>query len=267
MFFRQTVKSSYLVMARQRCLFFATLLGVGLLALPSGATDLVQIVNYPGFTLWLDCAKRGPVIAHYKVGHDTGNIDTRVSFQIDEDHRDCQQTSTTPYKRPQTALDQYDRGHVVPANHLDGNENKYRASYFMTNVVPQHRKLNRKGGAWRKTEDLIECWREESPLEVWIGVLWGDDMVNDHFVHSHGIATPDAFVKLVYRPGTVDEGKAIAWCLPNQFIPDEELNNSENLVTPERVEAAMGLVLNLPGVAKSQKANLEDWTDSTNCDP
>ena len=142
----------------------------------------------------------------------------------------------------------------------------YRASYFRTNVVPQQRKLNRKGGAWRKTEDLIECWRDKGPLEVWIGVLWGNNEANDHFVHSHGIATPDAFVKLVYRPGTVeDEGKAIAWLLSNRFIPDEAL--MDKVVPPETVEKAIGRELDLSGVDKTGKAKLADWRDATNCDP
>ena len=238
-----------MVTARRRASFLAIFMGVGLLALPSGATDLVQ-VDYPGFTLWLDCAQRGPVVAHYNVGPDTGNINTRHGFRFDDDHRDCQQTSNKTYKRPEEAEDQYDLGHIVPANHLDGDKKAYRASYFMTNVVPQQRKLNRKGGAWRKTEDLIECWRDEGPLEVWIGVLWGNDEANDHFVHSHGIATPDAFVKLVYRPGTAeDEGKAIAWFLPNRFIHDEALMGK--VVPPETVETAIGRELDLSGVDKT----------------
>ena len=239
--------------------------GAGLLALPSGTKDLVQ-ADYPGFTLWQGCTQRGPVVAHYKVGHDTWNIDTKHRFRFDDDHRDCQQTSTKTYKRPKEAPDQYDRGHIVPANHLDGDEEAYKASYFMTNVVPQERKLNRKGGAWRKTEDLIECWRDEGPLEIWIGVLWGNDKANDHFVQSHGIATPDAFVKLVYRPAVAaDEGKAIAWLLPNRFIPDEAL--MEERVPPRKVETEIERVLNLPGVDKTRKANPADWPDATNCDP
>ena len=52
-----------MVTARRRASFLAICLGAGLLALPSGATDLVQI-DYPGFTLWLDCAQRGSVVAH-----------------------------------------------------------------------------------------------------------------------------------------------------------------------------------------------------------
>ena len=243
----------------------AIFMGAWLLAMPSAADDLVQ-VDYTGFTLWLDCAHRGPAVAYYRVERDTGNIDAKHGFRIDKNYRDCQQTSTCTYKRPKEAEDQYDRGHIVPANHLDGNEDAYWASYFMSNVVPQHRKLNRKGGAWRETEDLIECWRDEGPLEIWIGVLWGTDQANDYFVHSHGIATPDAFVKLVYRPGPgADEGKAIAWLLPNRFIPDEALMNQR--VTPEKVEMEIGRVLNLSGVDKTRKASLFDWRDATNCDP
>ena len=251
---------------RWRSSVFAVALGVGLLAPPVGAAELEQ-VDYPGFTLWLDCAQRGPVVAHYKAGRDTGNIDTGHGFRIDDERRDCQQTSAAAYKRPAEAQDHYDRGHLVPANHLDGDADAYRASYWMTNVVPQHRKLNRTGGAWRKTEDLIECWRDqgEAPLEIWIGVLWGDNAADDHFVQSHGIATPDAFVKLVYRPETADKGRAIAWLLANRFIPDEAL--TQRVVSPGTVEAAIGRMLKLPGVDKTKKANLADWPDSTNCNP
>ena len=255
-----------MVEARRGSLFFATFLGVWLLALPSVATNLVQ-VKYPGFTIWLDCAKRGAVVAYYKVGRDTGNIDIDLNFRIDENYKHCQQTSAKTYKRPKNEQEQYDRGHLVPANHLDGNKDAYRASYFMTNVVPQERKLNQHG-AWKKTENLIECWRDKYSLEVWIGVVWGDNSVNDHFVQSHGITTPDAFVKLVYRRGTAfEDSKVIAWLLPNQFVPKEELNDSDNVVSPERVEGIIGRVLNLPGIDKKQKAALSDWQEVTNCNP
>ena len=135
-----------MVTARLRASCIVALMGVGLLALPSGAGDLVA-AEYPGFTLWLDCAQRGAVVARYEVGPDTGNINVRQGFRIDNQYRDCQQTSTSTYKRPDEAEDQYDRGHIVPANHLDGDEDAYRASYFMTNVVPQQRKLNRPRGS------------------------------------------------------------------------------------------------------------------------
>ena len=254
------MKTAQLVLA-----FAATSLLVGLLAPATGAKGLVE-VGYPGFTLWMDCAQRGAAAAYYEVGRDTGNITTGHEFRFDANHRDCQQTSKKTYRRQENAQDQYDRGHLVPANHLDADEDSYKASYTMTNVVPQNRRLNRKGGAWRKTEDLIECWRDDAPLRIWIGVLWGYDAANDHFVESHGITTPDAFVKLVYRPSTSsEEGKVIAWFLPNRFIPDEALN--ARVVPPEIVESVIGRTLPLPDVDKTQRAHLADWRDSTNCDP
>ena len=248
--------------SRWRSPFLAIVIVIGLVAPPSSAAELVQ-VDYPGFTLWLDCTQRGVVVAHYEIGKDTDNIDTNHGFQIDERYQDCQQTSNETYKRPKNAKDKYDLGHIVPANHLDNNADAYRASYWMTNVVPQHRKLNQHG-AWRKTENLIECWREEALLEVWIGVLWGDNDADDYFVKSHGVATPDEFVKLVYRSGTTEQGQAIAWRLPNRFIAYDEL--MENVVSPKIVETAIGRSLNLPGVDKTEKANLADWTVSKNCD-
>ena len=234
-----------------------------LLAPLASAQDLVQL-DYMGFTLWMDCARRGALVARYRIGPDTDNIDKKISFRIDENLEDCQQTSTDTYNRPNSAHSQYDRGHLVPANHLDNNYQAYKESYLMTNVLPQERYFNQ-NGAWRETEKLIECWREDGPLDIWIGVVWGDNPENDHFVQSHGIATPDAFVKLVYQPGLQPrDHRAIAWFLPNQRIPAASLD--KKIVPPLVVEAIIGRELNLPGVVKTQWAILDDWTASTSCD-
>ena len=85
MFIRPSGRRRHSEIARRRSSFLAIFIGVGLLALPSGATDLVK-VDYPGFTQWLDCAQRGPVVAQYMVGPDTGNIDIKHHFRFDEDH-------------------------------------------------------------------------------------------------------------------------------------------------------------------------------------
>ena len=46
-------------------------------------------------------------------------------------------------------------------------------------------------------------------------MLWGSNEANDYFLESHGITTPDEFVKLVYSE---EERKAIPWQLPNRPI-------------------------------------------------
>jgi endonuclease G len=78
---------------------------------PSG--KLLQL-NYEGFTVWLDCEKRGAMKFQYNAQHDTGNAARAKNFKLDPNVPvECQQTSTKGYGHG------YDRGHQVPANHLD----------------------------------------------------------------------------------------------------------------------------------------------------
>jgi endonuclease G, mitochondrial len=85
----------------------------------------------------------------------------------------------------------YDRGHLVPANHLDYSKVAIRQSNFMTNILPQAANMNR--GAWLLTEEITECYRDIDELLIIGGVLWGDNLNDDFFTESHGVKTPDAF--------------------------------------------------------------------------
>ncbi|WP_420419846.1 DNA/RNA non-specific endonuclease [Pacificispira sp.] len=213
---------------------------------------------YPGFVLQFDCDIGGATAAFYEVGPDSGDIDRDHSFFLDSKlPAGCsQQLSTDTYQAPPTAPYKYDRGHLVPANHLDGDADAISASNVMTNITPQHSSFNR-SGAWRETEKRIECWRDEAdkgPLQIWIGVVWGKDEANDHFVGSHGIVTPDSFVKLVYRPLTRE---AIAWFLPNGPLTAADLDH--RVVEPFVVEAVLGESLPLEGVDKMVRARPENW--------
>ena len=59
---------------------------------------------------------------------------------------------------------EYDRGHLVPSNHLDYAADVIRSGNTMSNVLPQNKDLNR--NAWRLTEEIIECYRDTEPLDV-----------------------------------------------------------------------------------------------------
>jgi endonuclease G len=63
------------------------------------------------------------------------------------------------------------------------------------------------------------------------GVIWGDDASDDYFVTSHGVATPDAFWKLIIR----GKDRVIAWIVPNtQAATRKRLD--DYLVTVEELE-------------------------------
>lgn len=44
--------------------------------LPATASLHAQVIkrDYHGFTLWIDCAKRGPIMFEYRLGADTGDF-------------------------------------------------------------------------------------------------------------------------------------------------------------------------------------------------
>ncbi|MFA5923858.1 MAG: DNA/RNA non-specific endonuclease, partial [Methylococcaceae bacterium] len=147
-------------------------------------------------TSWLTIMPVAPL--HYRSAsctpsqHDTGNEARAKNFKLDPNvPAECQQTSTKGYGQG------YDRGHQVPANHLDDSPVAIKQSNFITNILPQTSQMNR--GAWLLTEEIIECYRDIDELLVIGGVIWGSNPDDDYFVQSHGVKTPDAFWKVVVR--------------------------------------------------------------------
>jgi len=92
-------------------------------------------LDYEGFTVWLDCEKRGAVKFRYNAQRDTGSFKRSSSFYLDPKvPKECQQYSSKSYK---AKGQRYDRGHLVPANHLDYSKSAIKASNTMTNILPQ----------------------------------------------------------------------------------------------------------------------------------
>jgi endonuclease G len=169
-------------------------------------SDQLLQLNYEGFTVWLDCSRRGAVRFQYTLTRDQGNHRRHDRFFLDPDVPGrCQQSSTGSYQKHSD--ERFDRGHLVPANHLDNSADAIRQSNFMTNILPQASNMNR--GAWLRTEEIAECYRDIEPITVIGGAIWGNHPRTD-FVASHGVATPDAFWKVLIR-----KDRVIAWVIPN----------------------------------------------------
>lgn len=167
----------------------------------------IRQVNYPGFTLWLDCNQHGAIQFQYHITKDIGNLPRVEKFSLDPSvPASCQPSSAAAYGNG------YDRGHLVPANHMDFSQAAITASNYMTNVLPQTANMNR--GAWLATEELIECYRDIEDLNVIGGVIWGNNSADDYFVKSHNVKTPDAYWKVVIR-GSGHYEQSIAWIVPN----------------------------------------------------
>lgn len=188
-------------------------------------------LDYEGFTIWLDCAERAPVKFRYNAKRDEGDAKRYKKFLLDPDvPENCQQYTSKSYGNG------YDRGHQVPANHLDFSEKAIMQSNFMTNILPQTTQMNR--GAWLLTEEITECYRDIEELLVLGGVIWGNDTENDLFVQSHGVRTPDAFWKLIIRGSSAGE-KVIAWIVPNTKDASKK-NLDKYISTVEEIEKLTG---------------------------
>ena len=170
-------------------------------------SDNILKLDYSGFTVWLNCTKRGAIRYQYVAQHDDGNFKRYDKFALDPKvPKECQQYSSKTYGL------KYDRGHQVPANHMDYSGLAIKQTNYMTNILPQAANMNR--GAWLQTEKITECYRDIAELLVIGGVIWGNNEADDYFLQSHGVKTPDAYWKVIIR-GTGQDERAIAWIVPN----------------------------------------------------
>jgi|APSaa5957512535_1039671.scaffolds.fasta_scaffold14263_6 endonuclease G, mitochondrial len=188
-------------------------------------TKNIRAIFSHGFTLWLDCTKKAAYQFKYSLTTDNGNIARSSSFKIDQDNANCQQTSTGSYKV--TGGTTYDRGHLVPANHMDNNATSIKQTNYMVNILPQLPNMNR--GAWLQTEEISECYRDINNVHVYGGALWEKGKTNNYFKASHGIETPSSFWKIL-----IFEDQIIAWIIPNSQAAKRSQLNSY-LVKPQEL--------------------------------
>jgi endonuclease G len=215
----------------------------------------IMKLDYEGFTVWIDCEKRGAVKFQYNAQHDTGSFPRVEKFTLDPNvPSQCQQLTANAYGN------KYDRGHLVPANHLDYSANAIKATNNMTNILPQAANMNR--GAWLQTEEIIECYRDIDELLVIGGVIWGNNPVDDYFVQSHGVKTPDAFWKVIVR-GTGQSEQAIAWIVPNSQDATRK-NLDKYLVSVADIEKLTGEKIPVAQYAKDGKQSTS-WVVPKGC--
>jgi endonuclease G len=212
-------------------------------------------VDYDGFSLWLDCQRHGAIQFQYNAQHDIGNASRAKTFSLDPKvPTHCQQINAKAYGH------HYDRGHLVPANHLDASMTTIKATNNITNILPQAANMNR--GAWLVTEEITECYRDISELLVIGGVIWGNDPTDDFFVKSHGIKTPDAFWKVIVRGGLEDE-QSIAWIIPNSQAATRH-KIDDYLVTVHDIETLTGQKIPVTEDLKDKKPS-SSWGIPIGC--
>ena len=231
-------------------LFFSFILLLVPLSLPAEILER----EYLGFTIWLDCDKRAAVKFEYQVGLDTGDVDRKKfgSYRFDEDlPQRCRQKVTDTYNRH---LSGFDKGHLVPFNHMDVNVETAIETNFMVNILPQASAMNR--GAWYQTEQITECFREHyPPLTVIGGPIWGP---SSRLLESHGVEVPEYFWKVIFH-----SEDSIAWIIPNnKYAKKQRLD--EYLTSIAEIEQKTSFTIDVPDNLKNQKQSTS-W-DIEYCD-
>lgn len=212
-------------------------------------------LNYNGFKVWLDCSKHGAIQFSYNIDKDNSNLRRHRKFYKDTSvPARCRQKSTKSYAHQP---ERYDRGHLVPANHLDHLPLGIKQSNFMTNILPQAANMNR--GAWLLTEEIIECYRDVEPLTVIGGVIWGNNPDDDYFIDSHGVETPDAYWKVV-----IGKDRAIGWIVPNS--KEAKRKKLDSYIEKIKViEDRTGVAIPVPEEWKNIKPE-RSWQKPGGCD-
>jgi len=169
-----------------------------------------RVLHRAGYSLGYDDTLRAARWASYVVtaaSHSVGNARVKredESFRLDPDiPKDHQRVS-----RAYTGSG-YDRGHLAPSDTVDFTEHSNDQTFFMSNVLPQHPRLNRQG--WRSLEHDVRRWtKARGRMVVVCGPIFKDPPRK-----FKGLYVPSHFFKVVYA---WDHNKAIGFVFPNREV-------------------------------------------------
>lgn len=198
----------------------------------------LHLVN-PGYEVGYDDVEHVPRWAAYKVTRHDGAHGPRPSgFRVDT--RTRSKVRSEVYTRSG-----YDRGHMAPnyALAVCHGEAAQRASFLMTNVVPQLHGLN--AGLWKDIELRIAQRYSERYGEVWVvnGPVFSPGTPPRYIGPSDTrVRVPDAFWMVVARRD--GEGRLLtqAFVIPHREIW-RDLDLSRYLASVDEVERISGLDL------------------------
>jgi len=299
-----------------------------------GDTGLFQYIKYAfppdpvtggaaSWELWLSKELRSATRFAYATSPDCGCYDRHGAFTADKDYKHFSQTKGAAYPRyclgptrewaPWSMVglnireqkaqckesESFDRGHLVPANHLDHNKAAIKASNKMTNILPQVSIMNRQG--WLGTEEIIECCRDIVQLHVVGGAVFDETQLkkgilgfNGHglgkngwkgdeklkgrrqwFWDTHRAASPTYMWKIIHPAAQNSKGlDTIAFWMPNTDVATRSML-PEFVVSISQLEKLLALHGQVTGKVhvretfawltnRDKPGNLDTWLDNVN---
>lgn len=127
----------------------------------------------------------------------------------------------------------YDRGHIIPAEDMDFNEEAMHESFFMSNISPQLPSFNR--GIWKKLENAVrKNAAKRGDLIIISGSIFKDGELSEI---NNGVAVPSHFFKVLLHEED-QKRSAIAFVLPHA---ESHSNLSEFAMTVSEAEKICGI--------------------------
>lgn len=149
-----------------------------------------QIIKHTGFTLSYDADYKTPqwVAWELTAAKAEGDIPRADKFLPDPAVRGAK-----AYTKDYTNSG-YDRGHMAPAGDMKWSEQAMMESFYMTNVCPQNKNLNK--GDWKELEELERSWATTyGTVSITAGPIYTSK--NPQRIGANKVAVPDAFFKVL----------------------------------------------------------------------
>jgi endonuclease G len=235
------------------------------IGLPDGALQ-EEITNHPGLYIsynenhelanWV----ASMILPDIKTGNfgrtNDFRIDTSISTGTSEEADFFLKTKISEDKYEYDGYG-YDRGHLAPSADYRWSQTAMSATYFYSNMTPQHPDFNR--GKWASVEAFFRAYvmENETELIVYTGPVLYDNMPKvERSVNE--MSLPDEHYKIAIDMGNE---QVIAFLMPNQRI-DNPLE--DYVVTIDSIEKKTGLdfLTQLPEdeeIALESQYNPEPW--------
>jgi endonuclease G, mitochondrial len=105
----------------------------------------------------------------------------------------------------------YDRGHLAPAEDMDGSKVTMAESFYYSNISPQKPAFNR--GVWRRLEELVRFWGSTyDSIFIVTGPVLTRGLAT---IGSNKVSVPDYYFKAVLQMKG-GRAKGIGFLLPNE---------------------------------------------------
>ena len=149
-----------------------------------------QVITHTGYTVKYDADYKTPQWVAWSLTAEQaeGTVPREKEFYPDPDVRGAK-----AYPKDY-ANSGYDRGHMAPAGDMKWSAKAMKESFYMSNMCPQNRNLNR--GDWKELEELERKWAvSHGVVNIAAGPIYYN--VSPTRIGNNKVAVPDAFFKVI----------------------------------------------------------------------